>query len=59
MITSSEDEPEDFVTVQLLEKAGTEILLTREGEIDILSDGNTLEIFQNGKNLPTSIATAA
>ena len=59
VVTSSEEEPEDYVTVQLLEKAGTEVLLTREGEIDIFSDGNALEIFQNGKNLPTSIAPAA
>ena len=59
MITSSEAEPEDFVTVQLLEKAGAEVLLTREGEIDILSDGKALEIFQNGKSLPTSDASAA
>ena len=59
VITSSEAEPEDFVTVQLLEKAGAEVLLTREGEIDIFSDGNALEIFQNGKSLPTSIASAA
>ena len=59
VVTSSEEEPEDYVTVQLLEKAGTEVLLTREGEIDIFSDGNALEIFQNGKSLPTSNTTAA
>ena len=59
VITSSEAEPEDFVTVQLLEKAGAEVLLTREGEIDILADGKALEIIQNGKSLPTSDASAA
>ena len=59
VITSSEDEPEDFVTVQLLEKVGAEILLTREGEIDIFSDGTDLSIFQNGQSLSASLAPAA
>ena len=59
VITSSEEEPEDFVTVQLLGKYGTEVLLTREGEIELFSDGSDLTIVQNGETLPALLEPAA
>ena len=46
VITSSEKEPEDQATVSLLEKYAGQILLTREGEVDILSDGSSLSVCQ-------------
>ena len=46
VITSSEKEPEDQATVSLLEKVAGQILLTREGEVDILSDGSSLSVCQ-------------
>ena len=59
VITSSEEEPEDYVTVQLLGKYGTEVLLTREGEIDLFSDGSTLEVVQGGEIVPAFLKPAA
>lgn len=59
LITSSEEEPEDFVTLQLLEKFGTEKLLTREGELDIVSDGSVLSVYRNGNPIFDQIAPAA
>ena len=59
VITSSEKEPEDFVTVQLLGKYGTEVLLTREGEIDLFSDGSDLTVVQDGEILPAFLMPAA
>lgn len=59
VITSSEEEPESFVTVQLLGKYGTEVLLTREGAIDFDSDGTELVAFRNGESISASLAPAA
>ena len=59
LITSSEEEPEDIVTLQLLQKFGAEILLTREGELDVTSDGSALSVSQKGKSLTVALSPAA
>ena len=59
LITSSEEEPEDFVTLQLLQKFGAETLLTREGELDIISDGSALSVSQKGETLTVTLSPAA
>lgn len=46
VITSSEEEMEDKETVELLKGIGTNVLLTREGIIVVISDGKTLTIEQ-------------
>ena len=46
VITSSEKDKEDKGTVELLEGIGTNILLTREGDIVVKSDGKKLTIEQ-------------
>ena len=58
LITSSEEEPEDIVTLQL-QKFGAEILLTREGELDVTSDGSALSVSQKGKSLTVALSPAA
>ncbi len=42
LITSSDDEPEDAETLELLEASGVETLLTRSGQVLVHSDGATL-----------------
>ena len=49
VITSSEEEPEDKRTLQLLEQEGVEALLSREGELDIVSNGTEISVMQNGE----------
>ena len=49
VITSSEEEPEDKRTLQLLEQEGVEVLLSRAGELDIVSDGTEISVTQNGE----------
>ena len=49
VITSSEEEPEDKRTLQLLEQEGVEVLLSRAGELDIVSDGSEISVTQNGE----------
>ena len=49
VITSSEEEPEDKRTLQLLEQEGVEALLSREGELDIVSNGTEISVTQNGE----------
>ena len=39
VITSDEDDPEDPETVRALEAAGAQVLLTREGAVTLVSDG--------------------
>ncbi len=40
VITSSEEEPEDAGVVAMLENAGTEVFLTRQGAVDLRSTGS-------------------
>ena len=42
LITSSDDEPEDAETLELLETSGVETFLTRTGQVLVHSDGTTL-----------------
>ena len=42
LITGSEKEPEDLRTLELLRQENVEALLSREGEIDLYSDGSTV-----------------
>lgn len=42
VITSSDAEPEDAETLALLEEAGAEVFLTREGPVSLYCDGETL-----------------
>ena len=51
VITSSEEEPEDKRTLQLLEQEGVEALLSREGELDIVSNGTEISVTQNGETV--------
>ena len=51
VITSSEEEPEDLRTLELLRQEGVEAILTREGEADIFSNGTELTVIQNGENI--------
>ena len=44
VISSSDDEPEDALTLELLRKAGTRILLTREGPAELSTDGTELRV---------------
>ena len=44
VITSSEDEPEDSETLDLLQSAGAETFLTRSGQIAVYSDGTELTV---------------
>ncbi len=44
VITSSDEEPEDPETLELLERAGTETFLTRTAPVEISSDGETLRV---------------
>ena len=44
IITSSDEEPEDAETIQLLEQTGVQALLTRVAPIQIVSDGSTLSV---------------
>lgn len=39
VVTSSEEEPEDERTLAALDAAGATVLLTREGEVELVSDG--------------------
>ena len=48
LITSSEEEPEDMRTMQLLQQESVEALLAREGELDIVSDGRTVAVSRAG-----------
>ena len=48
LITSSEEEPEDMRTMQLLQQESVEALLAREGEVDIVSDGRTVAVSRAG-----------
>ena len=48
VITSSDDEPEKQETVRLLEQAGATVLLTRLGDVTIVSDGTSLTATQAG-----------
>ena len=58
LITSSEEEPEDMRTMQLLQQERVEVLLAREGEVDIVSDGVTVSVSQAGDK-GKSLAPAA
>ena len=42
VITSGGDEPESALTVRQLEQVGAQVLLTRQGEITLVSDGTTV-----------------
>ena len=44
VVTSSDDEPEDAETLELLESFGAETFLTRNGNIRVTSDGATLRV---------------
>ncbi|MBR4544890.1 MAG: MBL fold metallo-hydrolase [Oscillibacter sp.] len=44
VVTSSDDEPEDAETLELLESFGAETFLTRNGNIRVTSDGVTLRV---------------
>ena len=44
VITSSDEEPESGATVEALEQAGTEVLLTRRGAVTFHSDGRVLSL---------------
>ena len=44
VITSSEEEPESAQTVALLEEAGIQVFLTREGALTVHSDGAALSL---------------
>ena len=46
IITSSDEKKENNETVRLLEEEGAKVLLTREGAITVVSDGNILSIEQ-------------
>ena len=46
VITSSNDEPEDEETLELLEKLNIKNYLARNGSISVLSDGNSIKIKQ-------------
>ena len=46
VITSSEEEMEDEVVVGLLENAGAEVFLTREGDVTAVCDGKEIAITQ-------------
>ena len=46
VITSSEEDKEDKETVQLLEQVGAKVLLTRKGNITVVSDGKRLTVEQ-------------
>ena len=58
LITSSEEEPEDMRTMQLLQQESVEALLAREGEVDIVSDGRTVAVSRAGDK-GKSLAPAA
>ncbi|MBQ1372269.1 MAG: MBL fold metallo-hydrolase [Oscillospiraceae bacterium] len=45
VITSSEAEPEDAETMELLAEHGVEALLTRNGAFEIVGDGKSLQVF--------------
>lgn len=49
LMTCSEEEPEDMRTLQLLEQQGVEALLSREGELDIVSDGTAVSVIRGGE----------
>lgn len=44
VVTSSDDEPEDGETLELLEASGAETFLTRNGNVRVTSDGVTLRV---------------
>lgn len=46
VVTSSDDEPEDAQTLQLLQSAGVETYLTRNGAVTVHSDGVELTVTQ-------------
>ena len=46
VITSDEDDPEDPETVRALEAAGAQVLLTREGAVTLVSDGEGVRAAQ-------------
>ena len=46
IITSSDDQPEDELTVQLLENAGVSTYLTRKGDVIIQTNGSDVSIKQ-------------
>ena len=58
LITSSEEEPEDMRTMELLQQESVEVLLAREGEVDIVSDGVTVSVSRAGDK-GKSLAPAA
>ena len=46
VITSSDDEPEDYLTVTVLKKLGAEVFLTRQGTVSAITDGLTWRLSQ-------------
>ena len=44
VITSSDEEPEDAETLELLESSGVETFLTRNGQVIVRSDGETISV---------------
>ena len=50
LITSSEEEPEDMRTLRLLQQESVQVLLSREGELDIASDGTAVTVSREGEN---------
>ncbi len=50
VITSSEEEPEREEMLEILNDMGIKYYLTREGAIDVTSDGKTMKIFQETSN---------
>lgn len=50
VITSSDEEPESTATVELLEQAGAEVLLTREGAVTFNSNGVNIEVLSRQNN---------
>ncbi|API88269.1 hypothetical protein BKP56_02660 [Marinilactibacillus sp. 15R] len=46
IITSSDKNKEEVVVVSALEKLGTTVYLTREGNVQVISDGETIQVTQ-------------
>ena len=51
LITSSEEEPEDMRTLQLMQQENVGVLLSRKGELDIISNGTDVSVMQNGESV--------
>ena len=56
LITSSEEEPEDMRTLRLLQQESVQVLLSREGELDIASDGTAVTVNREGESFLAPVA---